>query len=168
MDPRLILSIICMSVGAIFGIASLYLLFKQKPVLDASGNVTEVDIPLFGKLKTNYPSLAGLFIASFLVWFPLHKWPAPLEVKRIPVSGKITLKGKASYGGVIVGVVPGNVVRLRDDGSYDLDVLEGERSYTGVAYYDGQGSKESKDIYLGGVSVAMGKGTFNAVLGRQP
>jgi hypothetical protein len=165
MDPRFVLSLGCMAVGAVLAIGSLYLLLKQRPVVDQSGNVTEIDIPLFGKLKTNYPSLGALFIAAFLVWFPLHILPAPPAVNRIPVSGKITLQGKPPSGGVMVGIVPGNLAPLRNDGSYDIEVLDGEHTYTGVAYYNGD---TSKDVYLGGVSVQNGKGTFNAVLGRQP
>src|SRR5262245_61089465 len=144
MDPRFILSLASVIVGAIFGVSSLYLLFRQTPVVDAAGNVTEVELPLFGKLKTNYPSLVAFFIGAFLVWFPLNRWPSPQVVGRIPVSGKITVQGKRT-GGILVGIVPGNLTPLRDDGSYNVEVLEGEHTYTGVAYCPG----DPKDVYLG-------------------
>jgi hypothetical protein len=164
MDPRFVLSLGSMIAGFIIGLGSLYLLLKQRPVVDASGNVTEIQLPIFGKLKTNYPSLVALFMGAFLVWFPLNHFPAPTAVSKIPVTGKVTVQGKVPASGVMIGIVPGNVTLLRDDGSYDLDVLEGEHTYTGFAYYLG----DPKEVYLGGVSVDQGKGTFNAVLGRQP
>jgi hypothetical protein len=165
MDPRFVLSLGSMIIGLILGLGSLYILLKQKPVVDASGNVTEVDIPWFGKVKTNYPSVGALLIGAALVWFPLYKWPAPTAIGRIPVSGKVTLAGNTSYNGIMVGIVPGNLAPIRDDGSYSIEVLEGEHTYTGVAYYAGQ---DRKDVYLGGVLVEKGKGTFNAVLGNRP
>jgi hypothetical protein len=163
MDPRFILSLVSMAVGLTLCLGSLYVLLRQKPVVDQRGRVTQIQLPIFGKLKTNYPSLVAFFIGAFLVWFPLYKWPAPPPVVRIPVSGKITLQGKMTHNEVMVGIVPGNLVPLRDDGSYDLEVLEGEHTYTGVAYYAG---REATDVYLGGVAVEDGKGTFNAVLGQ--
>jgi hypothetical protein len=162
MDQRLVLSLGCMGVGGILAFGSLYILLKQKPVVDQTGNVTEIEIPLFGKLKSNYPSLAALLIAAFLVWFPLHIFPT---VTRIPVSGKVTFQGKPGNGGVTIGIVPGNLAASHDDGNYEIEVLDGEHTYTGVAYYNG-GSM--KDIYIGGVSVQGGKGTFNPLLRGEP
>lgn len=161
MDRQLILGIGCMSVGAVLALGSLYLLLKQKPVVDQQGNVTEVDIPLFGKLRSNYPSLVAFFIAAFLVWFPVYViTKAP---RKIPVSGKITLPGN---GDASVGIVAGPVVVLGNDGKYKLDVLDGEQSYNGVAFYSIPGSP--KQVYVATVEVKNGVGTFDATFGRQP
>lgn len=163
---RLILSLTSMIIGLIIGLGSLYILLKQKPVLDEHGNVTEIDIPIFGKLKSNYPSLAALLIGAFLVFYPLYRFPAPAPatVRRIPVSGKVTLQGIPANG-VMVGIVPGNLTPLRSDGSFNVDVLEGEHTYTGVAYYTGA---NVTDVYLGGVAVEKGQGRFDAVIGGRP
>jgi hypothetical protein len=154
-----------MGVGAILALGSLYILLKQKSVIDQNGQVTEIEIPIFGKLKTNYPALAALFMSALLIWFPLYKFPPPPTVNRIPVSGKVTFNGRPSNSGITIGIVPGNLAALHDDGSYTLEVLDGEHTYTGVAYYKGENARE---VYVGGVSVQNGKGTFNAVFGGQP
>ena len=45
-------SLLCALVLVAGGIA---FLFRQKTVVDAEGNVTHVEIPIFGKIRSNYP-----------------------------------------------------------------------------------------------------------------
>ena len=44
-------------------------LLKQKTYIDSATNQpTELELPLFGKLKTNYPALVFVFLACGLAW----------------------------------------------------------------------------------------------------
>ena len=43
-------------------------LLKQKAYLDKSGKPTHIELPLIGKMRTNYPSLIFVFLATFLIY----------------------------------------------------------------------------------------------------
>ena len=58
MHLRLLLSVGMMIGGLVLGIGGMYLLATQKFVR-GTDNATEVEIPIFGRIKTNYPSLAS-------------------------------------------------------------------------------------------------------------
>jgi hypothetical protein len=75
------------SVLFIFAIASLSIilgfiaLLSQKIYMDAAtGEATEVDVPLFGKIKSNYPALVFAFLGIALAGCAFQKaYPPPLE-----------------------------------------------------------------------------------------
>jgi hypothetical protein len=153
-----------MCLGGALVVGGLWLIAKQKIITDTKGHSIDIDIPFFGKIKTNYPSVTALFLGTFLIWLPIDKWSS--EPDRIPVSGQVIVEGRQSHDGVIVGIIPGSHKTFtHNDGSYNLDISRGETSYTGVAYYR-EGNQ--KDVYLGGVNFDTNKGTFNAALRRRP
>ena len=160
MDPRFALSLFSVAGGFLVVGGGLYLIARQKNVTDAKGNAIEVDIPLFGRVKTNYPSVLALALGACLILYPLSTWPkAP---GKVPVSGKITVKGRPSAEGIMIGIVPGTFGVTNTDGSYTVEVPRGEASYTAVAYYR---DDRSRLINVANVNVTQGGGSFSTELG---
>jgi len=157
MDPRFVLSLLSAAGGFLVVSGGLYLIAKQKNVTDAAGSTIEVDIPLFGRIKTNYPSAVALVLGAGLIWYPLSTWPKATET--LPVRGKITFKGgpPAETATVIAGTVavPGA------DGTYTVQVPSGPWSYAAAAYYRDASSRLCE---VRGFTMAEDGGTFNAEL----
>ncbi len=86
----------------------LLILFHQKIIVNEQGEVTSVEIPLLGKLKTNYPSLAAIFIGVFLAAFVWNKWTIELKSENMPLVAKINLEHASPNArkDVFVGVIP--------------------------------------------------------------
>jgi hypothetical protein len=58
----------CLAVLAL--VLGFFALLKQKTYIDAnSGAVTSVELPLIGKLKTNYPALVFVFASLLFAYF---------------------------------------------------------------------------------------------------
>jgi hypothetical protein len=89
-------------------IGGLIILFRQKIVVNEKGEVTSVEIPLLGKLKKNYPSLAEIFFGVFLAAFVWNKWTIELESENMPLVAKINLEHASPNArkDVFVGVIP--------------------------------------------------------------
>ena len=72
----------------LYGISILSIVFgfvallKQKTYVDTkTKQPTEIEIPIFGKLKTNYPSLVFLFVGFLLAYFTFDKSFPPKQVE---------------------------------------------------------------------------------------
>jgi hypothetical protein len=137
-----LLPLLSVIAGAVFGIAALCLLALQRFVKNDSGTV-EVELPIFGRIKTNYPATAALFGGVFLIWYPQYHTPQSTsacpsaEVPQLTINGTMTLKGKDSSNPVMVGVIPGSIVPADSEGAYSLKVNKTAGSYTGVAFVPG-------------------------------
>ena len=160
MDPRFILSLLSVAGGFVVVGGGLYLIAHQKNIASPEGNAIEVEIPLLGRIKTNYPAGLALALGVFLILYPLVTWPKAPE--KIPISGKITVKGRPSAEGIMIGIVPGTLGVTNTDGSYTVEVPGGERSYTAVAYYR---DDRSRLVQVAGVNVTLGGGSFSTELG---
>jgi hypothetical protein len=160
MDLRLVLSIGMMIGGLIFGTSGMYLLAKQKFVR-GKDNATEVEIPIFGRIKTNYPSLVAVLLGTFLLFYPLKVLPgAP---PRLHVTGQVTQDGQKPTKEILVVLAPAKYKNFTgSDGkiSMDVDDVPGLGDYTGIAYFiDGK----CKDVKFAEVNATTaGTGEFNA------
>ncbi len=79
----------------VFGLVALigaYALLRQKLIVDDSGNVIEVEIPIFGKIKSNYPSVVAIFIAAALCAFIIDK--LTFEPDKIPMVATVTVESE--------------------------------------------------------------------------
>lgn len=76
-------------VGLVICVGSLYALISQKVIVNQEGQVTDIDIPFFGKMKTNVPSLVGIFIGAGLSFAVLMNWSA--EPDTLPLKTIIKL-----------------------------------------------------------------------------
>ncbi len=65
--------LICMIGGVLAMLGGVAFLFKQKVVVDAEGHVTEVEIPFFGKIRSNYPSVGIALIGAALSAYTLEQ-----------------------------------------------------------------------------------------------
>lgn len=110
MQDAVIAGILCgLGLGAIV-VAAIFA-FKQKAYVDKNTNqvVTEIDVPLFGKLKTNTPAIALCFVAAIFAYFAydLMKKRAP---DLISFNGEVDVDQGATPGIdlVMVGITSGS------------------------------------------------------------
>lgn len=47
-------------------------LLTQRVVVDDAGHVTDIEIPLLGRFRSNYPSIAAVVIGALLACAPLY------------------------------------------------------------------------------------------------
>lgn len=99
-----VIALAVLAVGLLICCGSLYVLLHQKIVVDESGNVSEIELPVIGKLKTNYPSLIGLGIGAMLSYGVLVQWSAVPDT--LPLKAGITLieEGSQAKRDVFLGV----------------------------------------------------------------
>lgn len=132
-DPRFVFSLLAMMIGGFVTFCGLYLMVKQKTIADPEGSFIEVQIPFFGKLKTNYPSVVALVLGASLVYYPLDSWlekPAKIEI-----TGEVKIKDNSADGEILVAIISGNVQGVHPDGTFKLYVnrVAPPFSYTGIA-----------------------------------
>jgi hypothetical protein len=84
----LLLAIMILVIAGLAVIGGVIALIRQQVVVDKdTGNVVEVDIPLFGKIRSNYPSVVAVFFGLVMVWLVVS-W-LQVEVQKIPLIAKI-------------------------------------------------------------------------------
>jgi hypothetical protein len=81
----LIINVLALLIAFVAVTGSTWALLKQQVVVDNEGHASEVEVPLLGRLKTNYPSLIGLLIGVTLAVYVIQRHE--------PVRGKIELEG---------------------------------------------------------------------------
>jgi hypothetical protein len=95
-----------LGIAAIAAVGGIVALVTQKVFVDNQGHVTEVELPLLGKLRTNYPSLVAIFLGVALAYLVLHK--ITLKPEMVPITAKILVEhpGSEISPQVFVGVIP--------------------------------------------------------------
>ena len=73
MDQNFIVFLICMGAGLVLVLGGMYLLYAQRFVRSSDGTI-EMELPFIGRVKTNYPSLAAIFLGALLLLYPLNRW----------------------------------------------------------------------------------------------
>lgn len=115
----------------------IWALLKQKTVVDANGNVTEIEIPVFGKLKTNYPSLGAILIGAALALVIIQRTPA--EQDKRSLTARILIDKTQPNSAVIIGAIPRryfeplNAITLGQENSVSFDV-DAADSYSVIAF----------------------------------
>lgn len=108
MSDSLIITIAGLSIAAIAVIGGVVELFKQRVVVDSKGGVTHIEIPGFGKIKTNYPSVAAIFLGVVIVALVLN-W-ADVEIEKMPFTATVTVNNPDSQekktADVFISVIP--------------------------------------------------------------
>ncbi len=142
MPTASILGILALGIAGVVSVGALFVLWHQKTVVDSNGQVVQVDIPFFGRMKTNVPAIAGLFIGAALVVFVVDRWTVPPHT--IPLSATIRLEQPDSsvQRDVFVGVAPPEHYRTVRVSPNRAEVVEfpiqkrteGGLSHFGVAY----------------------------------
>jgi hypothetical protein len=138
------LSLLSAIAGLVFGLAALVLLAKQRFVKGDEGSV-EVELPLFGRIKSNYPALIVVFIGAFLIFYPQYRGgglpavcpppPPPPPVAQVTIKGTLHRSDQESHAGIMVGVIPGsNLTATDSDGTFTMSVNRVAGAYTAVAF----------------------------------
>jgi hypothetical protein len=92
------------SISAIIG--GLIVLANQNVVVDQSGHVTEVNVPLFGRLRTNYPSLVAIMLGAALAFAVIQRVEVKLEAQQIPLTARLDVSGLPDSVPVFVSAIP--------------------------------------------------------------
>jgi hypothetical protein len=72
-DATAVLFQVAQLAGCSLLVGTLILLFKRRVYLDReTGQPSEIDLPLFGKLKTQSPVIILILVAAFLVIYPMQ------------------------------------------------------------------------------------------------
>lgn len=142
-----------------------WLILRQKTYIDSlSRAVIEVEVPLLGKLKTNYPAIGVLLIGALIAGLPL--WYYFQVPARLVVAGRVSLAGGKGLAGVPIGILPGsNMTWTQSDGRYMLKVprSEGGESYQAVTFLSNANPPE---FVIGVVGFdSEGRGVFDHEFG---
>lgn len=81
-------------------------LFLQKTVVDQAGHVTDVEVPFFGRLKTNTPSIALCFLGAVMTFAVVTRVEPPRPT--IDLSAEVGLAPGVAHNDlpVFVAAVP--------------------------------------------------------------
>jgi hypothetical protein len=107
MSEDFIFALFLLGVGVLIVGLGAWLTYRQKVYLDPTDHsvVTEIDLPIVGKLKTNIPALALCFIGLLPISLGYREMTnrAP---KLVPFKGEITLDGPsaANVDAITVGI----------------------------------------------------------------
>ena len=154
MEQLFILSLSCMLSGVILIYIGMNTLLAK-----VIGRV-KIKLPIVGwEVDTDVPAVGILGLGTFLIFFPLYKWPSDFQHEVIRISGQITTQGRSSHEGTMLGVLPGRYTTFTDSqGNFTFDVFAGEASYTGIAYLrDG----DTRLTHIRGIVIKESKGSFN-------
>lgn len=115
----------------------LWILLKQQVVVREDGSPTSVQLPFFGKIQTNYPSLVSVFLGAAISYLCIGKIPDP-EPAKINLNASISLDQGVSRHVFVHAIPKGNTGFLTPNpgleaGSVDF-VLDANHDYTVVAY----------------------------------
>ena len=103
----------------------LYLLHKQIVIKDSvTGEMSEIDIPIFGRVKSNYPSLIALFFGPALIVYIISQLP-PLSNPLLPVEGKFSTSqsGTEIFESMRINIVPqSHVGNAYSNGAFEMNI----------------------------------------------
>jgi len=68
-----------LGIGALTIVLGFVALLRQKTYIDANNSSTEVEVPFFGRMKTNLPALLFVFIGAVLVSVPAFRSGAEIK-----------------------------------------------------------------------------------------
>jgi hypothetical protein len=133
----MLLSAICL-LGGILVISKI----KYNPTA-----ATEIDIPLLGRIKTDYPALAIIFLGIVFAFFAYQIW-LPNKVGLMKFEGKITVDPAAlnDISAVVVGVTTSPWTQTatpdRSSGTIEIEipVPADWGNYTAYAFAHGAGT----------------------------
>ena len=119
-----------LAIALVCVLGGIYTLLRQQIVVDQNGQPSEIDLPWFGKIKTNYPSLVAVGLGIALATFVASKLdPAP-EVQNLPLVATLETDDLPASSFVMVAAFPqrylkGSTELFRDGrGSIELSVEE--------------------------------------------
>lgn len=106
MSETLILLALVLLIALVSVAGGLLALLKQQVVVDKDGKPSEINLPWFGKIKTNYPSLFAIALGIVLAAFVTTKLSVNVKVDAIPLVATIETDGLPPGTYVTVAAFP--------------------------------------------------------------
>ena len=106
MDTTTILLMGVLLISLLTIVGGLIVLLKQKIVVTEKGAVSSVELPWFGKLSTNYPSLIAVLLGVGLAFHVTTKLDPGFTAKRVPLVVELSTEKLPADGYVFVSAVP--------------------------------------------------------------
>lgn len=144
MSDNLVVTLSFIILSGICILGGIYVISKIKYNPDAA---IEIEIPLIGKIRTDYPALAMIFIGIVFSFFAYQLW-LPHKVQLTNFAGKITIDQTAlnDISAVVIGVTTSPWTQTatpdRSNGTIDIEipVPADWGNYTAYAFAHGRGS----------------------------
>lgn len=134
-----ILALVVLLVALVATAGGIAALLMQKVVVNEAGQVTEIEIPILGKFRTNYPSMAAVAIGTILAYGVLHVMG--LRPETVPITAKVLLDHPSQQlmSDVFVGVIPQRYqiwkANVRTSERKDIKILvDKARNYHVIVY----------------------------------
>ncbi len=156
-----------LAIAMICVIGGIYALLRQQVVVDQDGQPSEIELPWFGKIKTNYPSLIAVGLGIALATFVASKLdPAP-EVHNLPLVATLETDNLPPGSYVMVAAFPQRYLKGSQEffqngrGTMEL-LVEEPGPYTVVALSPTAFGSDGRPIY----TVTQGPAIFDDNAGR--
>lgn len=137
------LFLLCSLAGLVMVAGSLFLLWKGRIYLDTEGkNVSEVELPMGIKFKTQFPVLVMFLFGAFMLSFPIFKHPRlcpNLSFHKHQPLEWVELKGKVEGEGQVMVVAIADSWRADATKGVDLKVPYIQNHTYIIKYTDAEG-----------------------------
>ncbi|WJS83839.1 hypothetical protein [Paracoccus sp. TOH] len=167
MSDTLLLLMLVLVIALVSVIGGIVALLKQQVILDKDGNPIEIELPWFGKIRTNYPSLFAIALGIVLAGFVSAKLDPTVEIRNMSLIATLETDDLPSGSYVMVAAFPQRYLRgsselFRDGkGSIELSVDE-PGPYSVVALSPTEFDGDGRPVY----TVTQGPATFDATSSR--
>ncbi len=136
MDTNTMFSLIIVCIGFIVIVAAIILIAKQKIITDKEGSVIEVDLPVIGKVKTNYPSIILLAAGLSLTFWGARPHIQGQAYEQWRITGAVamdsTVQNKIRYEDLQLTFEP-RQAGIDNDGNLEMEVFvpikDGKRQF---------------------------------------
>ncbi|SPE61347.1 exported hypothetical protein [Verrucomicrobia bacterium] len=130
----MIFSILVLILAALMVVLGFIALLKQKTYLDANTGQTTVDVPFAGKMTTNVPALAFVFLGFALAIYDGRKGSAPASPATWTLRGSFAAPQRSNFSWSTgwVELVPTKThVKLSNNGAFEVTTeLEADKFIT--------------------------------------
>jgi hypothetical protein len=148
-------------------IGGIYALLRQQIVVDQNGQPSEIELPWFGKITTNYPSLIAVGLGIALATFVVSKLETTPEIRALPLIATLETDNLPPGSYVMVAAFPQRYLKGSQEffqngkGTMELQVEE-PGPYTVVALSVTELGADGRPIY----TVTQGPAIFDGNAGR--
>lgn len=95
-----------LTIALVCVLGGIYALLKQQVVVDQNGQPSEIELPWFGKIKTNYPSLIAVGLGIALATFVASKLEPSVQVRNLPLIATLETDNLPASSFVMVAAFP--------------------------------------------------------------
>jgi hypothetical protein len=111
-------------------------LIAQKVVVNESGEPTAIEVPVFGKMQTNYPSLVAVFLGVALAVYVTNQ--VTVTERMIPLLTDLSIERASAGTHLFVGAIPSEYITAgtvsgQNPNKFSLNVEENGQ-YSVVAF----------------------------------